>query len=279
MSGTLADATAPAQKGSTRAGGPPPRRRFGLVRHSLILAHRSVIKTLRNMGGLGDAVIMPIIFLVLFVYLFGGAISGSTHQYLQYIFPSILVMTIIISGMMATGINLNVDIKKGVFDRFRTLPIARLAPMMGSVIGDLLRYVLAVAVLFGFGSLLGFRVQTNLPAALAACALTIFFGFCLSWVYVVVGVLVRETSVVQSIILLTMFPLAFGTDMVAPTHTMPGWLQAWVKANPVGHVMDASRGLLIGGPVSSALVTTLIWSVGIFAVFAPLAVLVYRRRT
>ena len=255
------------------------RRPFGLVRHSLTLARRSLIKTRRNPGGLGDATIMPIIFLVMFVYLFGGAISGSTHRYLQYILPAVLVMTVIMAGMMATGINLNIDIKRGVFDRFRSLPIARAAPLMGSVLGDAIRYLVAVAVLFGFGYLLGFRVQTSALAALAACGLTILFGFCLSWAYVLAGVLIKETSAVQSVVLLTMFPLAFGTSMVAPTASMPGWLQAWVKVNPVSHVIDAARGLLVGGPVARPMGLTMLWSAALLAVFAPAAVAAYRRRT
>lgn len=258
---------------------PRPGRPFGLVRHSLVLGRRSLVKTLRNLGGMGDATIMPIIFLVMFVYLFGGAVAGSTHDYLQYIFPSILVMTVIIAGMMATGINLNVDIKKGVFDRFRTLPIARLAPLLGSVLGDMIRYFVAVGVLFGVGSLLGFRVQTDALAALAACALTVLFGFCLSWAYVLTGIVIKETSGVQSVILLSMFPLAFGTDMVAPVDTMPGWLQAWVKINPVTDVMAAARGLLIGGPAADAVVRTLIWSAALLVVFVPLSVRAYQRRT
>ena len=258
--------------------GPPRRRPAGLARHSLALARRSLIKTLRNPGGLGDATLMPIIFLVMFVYLFGGAVAGSTHDYLQYIFPAVLVMTIIMAGMMATGVNLNIDIKRGVFDRFRSLPIGRSAPLLGSVLGDMIRYVVAIAVLFGFGYLLGFRVQTTVAAAVAACALTVLFGFCLSWAYVLVGVLIRETSGVQSVVLLTMFPLAFGTNMVAPTDTMPGWLQAWVEINPVSHVMDAARGLLTGGPVAGPVGWTLLWSAALLVVFAPLAVAAYRRR-
>ena len=254
------------------------RRPFGPVRHSLALARRSLIKTRRNPGGLLDATIMPIIFLVMFVYLFGGAISGSTHRYLQYILPAVLVMTVIMAGMMATGVNLNIDIKRGVFDRFRSLPIARAAPLMGSVLGDMIRYLVAVAVLFGFGYLLGFRVQTTALAALAACALTVLFGFCLSWAYVLAGVLIKETSGVQSVVLLTMFPLAFGTSMVARTATMPGWLQAWVKVNPVSHVIDASRGLLVGGPVARPVELTLLWSAALLVVFAPAAVTAYRRR-
>jgi oleandomycin transport system permease protein len=257
----------------------PPGRPYGLVRHSLVLGRRSLVKTLRNPGQLGDAVLLPIIFLVMFVYLFGGAVAGSPRHYLQYIFPGVMTMTMIISGMMATGVNLNVDIKKGIFDRFRSLPIGRSTPLVGSVLGDLIRYVVALAVLFGFAYLLGFRVHTGLLSALAACALVTTFGFCLSWAYVLAGVVIRETAAVQSIIVLTMFPLAFGTNMVAPTRTMPGWLQAFVKVNPVTHVVDAARGLLIGGPVAGPVVQTLAWATGIIVIFAPLAVYAYRRRS
>lgn len=143
----------------------------------------------------------------------------------------------------------------------------------------MVRYVVALVVLFGFGYLLGFRVQTDLLSVLAACALTMTFAFSLSWAYVLVGVLVREPGGVQGITLLTLFPLAFGTNMVAPTETMPGWLQAWVNVNPVTHAMDASRGLLLGGPIADPVIKTLLWSAAILAVFAPLAVRVYRRRT
>lgn len=258
---------------------PPPPRPFALIRHSLVLAGRSLRKTWRNPGGLGDATIMPIIFLTMFVFLFGGAVAGSTREYLHYVFPGVLVLTIIMAGMMTTGVTLNVDMDKGIFDRFRTLPIARTAPLLGSVLGDMIRYVFAVAALFGYGFLLGFRVRTNLLAVLVACGLIILFGFCLSWVYVLVGVVVRQTARVQSVVLLGMFPLAFGTTMVTPAETLPGWLQAWVRVNPVTHAMTASRGLLLGGPVAEAAVSCLLWSVGILAVFAPLAVRAYRRRT
>jgi oleandomycin transport system permease protein len=265
-------------RGSAVAGQPSPRP-FGVVRHSLVLGRRSLVKTLRNPGLLGDAVLLPIIFLVLFVYLFGGAVAGSPHQYLQYIFPGVMVMTMIISGMMATGVILNIDIKKGIFDRFRSLPIARSAPLIGSVLGDLIRYVLALVTLFLVAYILGFRIHTNPLSALAAGTLSVTFGFCLSWAYVLAGVVIRDTAAVQSVIVLTMFPLAFGTNMVAPTRTMPGWLQAFVKANPVTHVVDAVRGLLLGGPVRWPVVESLIWSAGILVVFAPLAVYAYRRRS
>jgi len=271
--GTLTAETVTSTPAATR------RMRWGLARHSLVLARRCLVKTRRNPGILLDALFLPIIFLLLFVYLFGGAVAGSTRDYLQYIFPGVLVMAVIMTGMLATGVNLNYDIKKGVFDRFRSLPIGRSAPLLGLVIGDLTRYLVAIGALFGLGYLLGFRIGTDPLSALAAAALAVLFSFCLSWVSVLVGVLIREPVIVQTVGFLGIFPLAFGTDMVAPTETMPGWLQAWIDVNPVSHVMTASRGLLLGGPVAEPVAATLLWSAGLFAVFAPAAVYAYRRRT
>jgi oleandomycin transport system permease protein len=256
--------------------GPRPR---GLVRHSLILARRSLLKTRRNPGLLSDAVFVPIIFLLLFVYLFGGAVSGSTHAYLQYVFPGVLVMTLLLTGMLATGLSINTDIKKGVFDRFRSLPIGRSAPLIGSVLGDMIRYVVAAMVLFAVGYLLGFRVQTGVLPALAAVALATALGFALSWINVLVGVLLKEEVIVQSVAFLGIFPLAFGTSMVVPARTLPGWLRVWVHVNPVSHAVDAARGLLVGGPVVGPATETLAWAVAFLAVFAPLATYAYRRRT
>lgn len=257
----------------------PVKRPYGLLRHSLALAGRSLIKVRRTPEGLAHAVLIPVIFLVMFVYLFGGAVSGNTKQYLQFIFPAALVMTVIISGIMITGVSLNADIRTGVFERFRSLPIGRSAPLIGSVVGDLIRYVISLVTVFAFGYLLGFRVETGFLQALAAGALTVFFGFCLSWGYVLAGVVSRDAAGVQGIVTLTMFPLAFGTNMVAPTDTLPGWLQAWVKVNPASHTMEACRGLLLGGPVAGPVMRTLLWSVGLLAFFMPLAVRAYRRRT
>jgi oleandomycin transport system permease protein len=277
MTGTIAT-RAPTGTAGPAKGYESARRPFGLARHSLALAGRSLTKTRRNPGVLLDAVLLPVIFLFLFVYLFGGAVAGSTRDYLQYVFPGILVMTTLLTGMLATGVTINLDIKKGVFDRFRSLPIGRSAPLIGSVVGDLIRYVVALAVLFGIAYLMGFRVQTGPLAALAAAALAVGFSFCLSWITVLVGVLIREPVVVQSVAFLGIFPLAFGTNMVAPTETMPGWLQAWIDVNPVTHAVAATRGLLLGGPVAGPATNTLLWSAALLVVLAPLAVGVYRRR-
>ncbi len=252
-------------------------RPFALARHSLALAKRSLIKTMRSPEQLLDVTLQPVIFVVIFVYLLGGAVSGSTHDYLQLLLPAIMVQTTMFGGM-ATGVNLNTDIGKGVFDRFRSLPIGRSAPLIGSVMGDLIRYVVAVVSLFAFGTLMGFRVETGLLSALAGCLLVILFAFSVSWAFVLVGMLVRAPGAVQGIAFLTLFPMTFGTSMIAPAETLPSWLRTWVEVNPVTHVMDASRGLLLGGPVAGPVLWTLFWSAVFVGVFAPLAVRAYRRR-
>jgi oleandomycin transport system permease protein len=254
-------------------------RPFGLVRHSLTLAGRSVLKIRRSPEQLLDVTLQPIIFTVLFVYLFGGAISGSTHDYLQYVLPALMVQTVIFSSI-SIGVNLNTDISKGVFDRFRSLPIPRSAPLIGAVLGDVVRFVTAIVVMLVFGYILGFRIQTNPFSALLACLLVLAFALSLCWFAVLVGMLVRSPGSVQGIGFLLVFPLTFGSSMFVPVNTMPGWLQDWVKVNPVTKLVDAMRGLLLGGTDTTWLVTqSLLWAVGLTLVFAPLAVRAYRRHT
>lgn len=267
----------PVQHPETTVERPQPRP-FGLVRHSLALARRSLIKTIRTPEQLLDVTLQPIIFVMLFVFLLGGAIAGDTHQYLQFLLPAIMVQTVVFASV-ATGVSLNTDLKKGVFDRFRSLPIGRSAPLIGSVLGDLIRYVVATVSLAVCGLLLGFQLVTGVLPALAAVAMTIGFAFCLSWAFVLLGMVMREPGAVQGTAFMVMFPLTFGTGMMAPTDTLPGWLQTWVKINPVAHAMEAARGLMIGGPVAGHLVWVVVWGAGLLAVFAPLAVRAYRRRT
>jgi oleandomycin transport system permease protein len=268
--------TTPA-KTPPRHTGAPPGRPFRLARHSIALARRSLIKTMRTPEQLLDVTLQPVIFVVLFVYLLGGAISGSRHEYLQFLLPAIMVQTVAFASL-ATGVSLNTDIKKGVFDRFRSLPIGRSAPLIGSVLGDMIRFVVSIVVLLSFGYAIGFRIGTDPVSTLAACLLTMTFAFAITWIFVLVGLVMREPGAVQGTAFLIMFPLTFGTNMMAPTDTMPGWLQAWVEINPVTDVMEAARGLMVGGPVAGPAIHTLLWSAGLVAVFAPLAVRAYRRR-
>ena len=255
-----------------------PAKPFPLVRHSLVLAGRSIVKIRRTPEQLLDVTLQPIIFTVLFVYLFGGAIAGSQQAYLQFVLPAILVQSILFATL-AIGVNLNTDMSKGVFDRFRSLPIPRSAPLVGAVLGDLVRFVTTIVVLFAFGYAIGFRVETNLFQALAACLLVLFFAFSLTWIAVFIGTAVRNSGTVQGIGFLLMFPLTFGSNMFVPIDTMPGWLQAWVKINPVTHLTDACRGLLTGGAVATPVLQSIVAATVIMAVFAPLAVRTYRART
>jgi oleandomycin transport system permease protein len=256
----------------------PHIRPLAWLRHSLVLARRSLAKTTRNPGPIINGVVTPALFMVLFLYLFGGSVAGSTADYLQYLFPGILVIGAGLAGMVSTGTNINLDLKNGVTDRFRSLPISRLAPLLGSVLADIVRYLLAVAILFGIGTILGFRFHGSLAAAFAAAGLAILFGFCLSWVTVFIAVLAKDTNAVLAFSFITFLPLQFGTSLSAPTETLPGWLRTWAEINPVTHVMDACRALLNGTPVGDTIATTLIWCAVLFLVFCPLAVSTYSRQ-
>jgi oleandomycin transport system permease protein len=255
-----------------------PSGPFRLLRHSVVLAKRGLIKTRRTPEALIDVTLQPIIFLLLFVYLFGGAIAGSQHQYLQFVLPGLLVQSILF-GAVAIGVNLNSDIDKGVFDRFRSLPIARSAPLIGAVLADVVRYVILSVVLVGAGYVMGFRIATNPVELVLACLLGIGFALCLCWASVVVGLMVRTSGAAQGILFLIMFPLTFGSNVFVSSASLPGWLQAFVKVNPASHLTSAVRGLMDGGPVLHPVLWTLAWMAVILAVFFPLALRAYRRRT
>jgi len=264
---------------------PPPvsapeqgTRPFPLLRHSLVLAGRAVRKIRRTPEQFIDVTLQPIIFVLLFVYIFGGAISGSTHDYLQYVLPAIMVQTVLFTSL-SIGVNLNTDIKKGVFDRFRSLPIGRSAPLIGAVSAEVVRFSTSVIVLMAFGYALGFRIGTDPVSALAGCLLAIAFALCMSWVAVFLGTWLRESGAVQGIGFLVMFPLTFGSNMFVPTSSLPGWMQGWVRVNPVTHLTDAIRGLLVGGPVAGPVGWSVLTGAIILAIFAPLAVWTYRRKT
>ena len=261
---------------------PSPARRLtplGGLRNTFTLTWRSVLKIRTNMEDVIGLSLQPIMFLLLFTYVFGGAIAhGSTHTYLQYELPGLLVMTVVFATL-GTGLMLNQDISSGVFDRFRSLPIARWAPLAGAVLGDMVRYLISVAITIGFGMILGFRVTTNPVSAVAACLLLLAFALAMCWVSALIGMMVKTPQGVQAFGFIAFFPLVFGSNLLAPTATMPGWLQAFVKVNPMTLLTDAERGLFTGGAVATPAVRSLLWALGIFVVFAPLAVRVYRRRT
>jgi oleandomycin transport system permease protein len=188
-----------------------------------------------------------------------------------------LAQTIGMAGI-ALGQNLNADIDKGVFDRFRSLPIGRSVPLIGGVLADIVRYLILFVMLFGFGSLLGFRVTTGVVPLLAALGLSVAFGLCFCWISVFVGMIARTAGAVQGIMFLIVLPLSFGSNVFVQPATLPGWLQAFVKVNPFSHLVSAVRGLTIGGPVATDLAWTVAWMAGLLVVFVPLALAGYRRR-
>ncbi|MGI3781994.1 MAG: ABC transporter permease [Janthinobacterium lividum] len=256
-----------------------PRRGFArYVRHAVVLARRSLIKTWRTPEALIDVTVQPIIFLALFTFIFGGAIAGGDRgAYLQFLLPGILGQSIALAGI-ALGTNLNTDIEKGVFDRFRSLPIGRSIPLVGAVLADLARYVVLCAITLSTGTLMGFRVQTDALHALAAMLLAIAFALCFCWISVFVGMVARTSGAVQGIGFLLVLPLSFGSNTFVATETMPTWLQAFVHVNPISHLVSTMRALMTGGPYAHDLLWTLGWMALLLVVFVPLALRAYARR-
>jgi oleandomycin transport system permease protein len=255
-------------------------RPFAWVEQSLTLAWRNIIRIRQNPEALADVTFQPIIFLVLFLFVFGGAIAheGGWRGYLPFLLPGLLVQTVVFSTM-GTGVGLNDDFAKGVFDRFRALPIARIAPLIGAVLGDAVRYMLSIVILMGTGFALGFRFGNGVGNGLLALVIVLLFALSMCWIWVWLGLTLKTAQGVQGIAFLVMFPLTFGSNVFVQTATMPGFLRAWAKVNPITYLVDTMRGLMQGGDIQKPLLITLAWMIGLVAVFAPLAIRAYRRRT
>jgi oleandomycin transport system permease protein len=247
------------------------------ARHSLTLAWRSLAKLRHSPDRLLDVIMLPIVLVVVMVFLFGDAVAGSTHAYLQYVLPGVAVQALLFASL-GTGAGLSTDLRNGIVDRFRSLPIARPAPLMGYILGDLVTFVLSLVLVFALGAIVGFRTRGSVPAILAACAIIMVFAFAASWVMALVGLVARNPASVTAFSFVLILPLTFGSNVFVPTGRLPGWLQAWVKINPVTDVSNAARGLMLSLPLGGAVWASLLWALGIVAVFAPLATWVYRRR-
>lgn len=256
------------------------RARVGLREaavQSLLLARRRLVALRANPAELAGTLLFPLVFLALFVYVFGGAVAGSTHAYLQFALPGMLAQWAVL-GSQQTGVALNTDISSGIFDRFRALPIARSAPLVGQLLNDVLRMGLAIVVLLGYGTVLGFRVQTDAVHAVAAFAVMLAFAFAFGWAATLLGVVAKNPVVVQLFGQALMFPLTFASSAFVPARTLPGWMRAWVDVSPVSTLSDTLRGLLLGGHVLEPGLKTLAWAAAILVVFAPLSVRAYLRR-
>jgi ABC-2 type transport system permease protein len=246
------------------------------VGQTVTMAWRATKKMRRNPEQFFDVTIQPLLFTAMFAYIFGGAISGSVAEYLPLMIPGILAQTAL-TACMATGVQLREDMEKGVFDRFKALPIARIAPLAGPMVADLLRYTIAAGLTFATGIAMGYRPHGGVTGVLGAMLLTIVAGWSLAWVFTWVGTIARSAQAVQGISMMIMFPLTFLSNAYVPVGTLPGWLQAFVKVNPVSHVVSATRDLANHGAVTGEVGWALLGCAVVIAVFAPLSVKSYQR--
>jgi ABC-2 type transport system permease protein len=240
------------------------------------LAWRAMLKIKHVPFQLFDVTAFPIMMTLLFTFLFGGAIAGDPGIYIQYMLPGVLVQTIIFITVY-TGVGLNTDISKGVFDRFRSLPMWQPSPVFGALLGDLFRFLIAAFIVMGLGLAIGFRPAGGALGMLAALGLVLVLAFSLSWIWIIVAMLVKQPESVMTTSFLLLFPVTFISDIFVPSSTMPGWLQGVVTANPVTHLATASRGLMHGVDVTGNVVAVLIASAVITAIFAPIALKLYHR--
>jgi ABC-2 type transport system permease protein len=257
----------------TRADRPGPPSGLSAA---LTLGWRALLKIKHVPFQLFDVTVFPIMMTLMFTYLFGGALAGSTQAYLQYLLPGIVVQTIVFLTVY-TGVGLNTDIQKGLFDRFRSLPIWQPAPIVGALLGDLIRYSLAAVVVLIVGFILGFRPEGGPVGIVLAVLLMLVFASAVSWPWIIVGFLVRTPESVMTTSFLLLFPMTFVSDIFVDPATMPPWLQAVVKVNPVTHLAAASRGLMHGAAPVGDIVAVLIASAVVTAVFAPIAMRMYYR--
>ncbi len=220
--------------------------------------------------------IQPIMFVLIFRYVFGGAIQVPNGSFVDYLMPGIFVQSVAF-GAVGTGVGLAEDMGKGIIERFRSLPMARSSVLAGRTLADLVRNVFVVFLMVVVGFLVGFRVGTNALAFLAGVLLILAFGYALSWIFALVGLGASNAETAQAMAFPTLFPLVFASSAFVPVDTMPGWLQAFAANQPVSVTVDATRALMLGGPTTSAVLQSLAWTVGILVVFAPLAVRRYRR--
>jgi oleandomycin transport system permease protein len=248
-----------------------------LIRNTFTIARRNLLHIKATPEQLVEMTIQPIMFLTLFVYVFGGAIAGSSREYLQFALPGILVQSVAFLPF-TTAIALNVDFQRGVIDRFRSLPISRAAVIAGRITADGGRIMWSILIITGFATLLGFRFGGGVAGAIGAFVLVTAFGLTMCWPMAFIGISARSTESVNTWGFMIILPLTFASSAFASPETMPGWLQAFVKANPVTSVIDATRGLMLGGPVAEPLIDSVIWMAVILAVFVPLAIAKYRRR-
>jgi daunorubicin/doxorubicin transport system permease protein len=252
----------------------PPRA--SALSAALTFGWRGMLKVKHVPEQLLDVTITPVMFVLMFTYLFGGAIAGSTGEYLDYILPGILVMSVLFTTVYS-GVALNTDLTKGVVDRFRSLPIWRPAPLVGALLGDSVRYLLAGTVIIVLGMALGYRPGAGIGGAAAALGLVVVFAFGLSWVFTTIGLLLRSPNAVMNAGFMGIFPLTFLSNVFVAPDTLPATLKAFVDVNPISILATASRGLMEGNAEARDIAIVLAVAAALTLVFAPLTTRLYRK--
>lgn len=245
---------------------------------SFAFGWRAMLKIKHVPEQLFDVTMFPIMFTLMFTYVFGGAISGSPGEYLQYALPGILVQTVVFITMY-TALTVNTDIEKGVFDRIRSLPVWRPSMLVGALLGDSVRYALASTVVLTVGVIIGYRAPGGFLGVVAAVVLLVTFCFSLTWLWLIVGLKVRTPNAVMGVSMMVLFPLTFVSSVFAPPETMPGWLRSFVEVNPVTLLVEAARGLMNGVPDASDIVWVLGLSAALIALFAPIAMRLFNKKS
>jgi ABC-2 type transport system permease protein len=253
----------------------PPRP--SALSASLTFGWRAILKIKHVPEQLFDVTAFPIMMVLMYTYLFGGALAGSPKEYIQFLLPGILVMSVVMITMY-TGVSVNTDIEKGVFDRFRTLPIWRPSVMVGYLLGDALRYTIASVVMLTVGVILGYRPDGGVGGVLAGIALLVVFSFAFSWIWTMFGLLLRTEKSVMGVSMMVIFPLTFLSNVFVDPRTMPGWLQAFVNNSPITHVSSAVRELMAGEWPAAEIAWSLGWAGLLMLVFGPVTMRLYNRK-
>jgi ABC-2 type transport system permease protein len=244
---------------------------------SLTFGWRALLKIKHVPEQLADVIFIPVLFTLMFTYLFGGALAGSTGEYLQFLLPGTLVMTLVLVSIY-TGVGLNSDITKGSFDRFRSLPIWRPAPIVGALLGDAARNSLAAGIVIALGLIMGFRPEGGAVAVLLAVGLLLVFSFSLAWIWTTLALVLRTPNSVSNVSLLFVFPLTFASNVFVEPQTMPGWLQTIVEVNPITQLVAAERALIQGTATASQIGWVLATSALLVAVFGPITMFLFHRK-
>ena len=247
------------------------------IQSSLTIAGRALLRIKHVPEQMFDVTVFPIIFLLMFTYLFGGAIAGSTGEYLQYLLPGILVMTVA-QITVYTGLDLNNDIRKGIFDRFRTLPIWLPSVLVGALLVDVVRYLIASTIMIGLGLLLGYRPDGGFIGVLAGVGILLVFCFCLSWIWTMFGIIMRSEKSLMMVSMTVLFPLTFVSNVFVDPSTLPAWLRAFVDINPISLAVDAVRGFMNDTSTVEQLGWVLLVSFILLIIYAPLTIYLYRNK-